>query len=173
MTLEEQLSGGHPNSLGNTEKVVEQVLSHPELFEELFNCYFSVDEVVRLRTSSALKRIAKREKKMLMPYLDRLQQEIAAIDQASVHWTLAQLFELYEEELSPTQHQKALEIMKNNLANHRDWIVLNQTMATLCLWSAKDEKLKEWVIPQLERLQKDTRKSVAKRALKLHQGLKS
>jgi len=40
-SLESRLSGGHPNSLGNTVAVVEDVLASPDRFEELFQCYFS------------------------------------------------------------------------------------------------------------------------------------
>lgn len=59
---EERLKGGHPNSLGNTVKVVEEILSDNECFDELFNCYFSKDEIVRPRTSNAMKRISKAKK---------------------------------------------------------------------------------------------------------------
>ena len=55
--FEHMLSGGHPNSLGNTVEVVEIVLSDRFLLENLYNCYLSQDEVVRLRTSNAMKRI--------------------------------------------------------------------------------------------------------------------
>lgn len=55
--FEAMLSGGHPNSLGRTVEVVAKVLERPERFEELFRCYQSDDAVVRLRTSSAMKRV--------------------------------------------------------------------------------------------------------------------
>ena len=42
------LTGGHPNSLGRTIEVVETVLADEARMEELFGCYGSVDEVVRL-----------------------------------------------------------------------------------------------------------------------------
>lgn len=170
-TFEERLTGGHSNSLGNTVEVVEEVLAENELFNELFNCYFSNDEIVRLRTSNAMKRICKVNKPLLIPYIDRFLSEISKIDQASTQWTLSQLFEMLEKEMSARQIKQAKEIMKNNLANHHDWIVLNQTMNTLTKWSKKDEKLKEWIIPHLERLTSDTRKSVSGRAQKMLKAL--
>ncbi|GAB4243341.1 MAG: hypothetical protein Tsb0034_21160 [Ekhidna sp.] len=57
--FEARLSGGHPNSLGNTIEVVDAVLADPSNFEELFDCYQSDDEVVRLRVSNAMKRTCK------------------------------------------------------------------------------------------------------------------
>ena len=165
-SFEERLTGGHPNSLGNTIAVVEEVLAHPERFDRLFQCYFSDDEVVRLRVSNAMKRVCAENKPVLVPYIDTFLNEIALIDQASTQWTLSQLFLSLEKEMDEAQKEKALGIMKKNLAHHSDWIVLNQTMKTLGLWSKKDEKLKAWLLPHLHRLETDSRNSVAKGASK-------
>ena len=164
---EEALTGGHPNSLGNTVEVVEAVLADTGSFEELFNCYFSDDEVVRLRTSNAMKRICKVNKALLLPYIDSFLDDIARIDQASTQWTLAQLFDALESDLTAAQKEKAKAIMKINLENHQDWIVLNMTMATLTKWAKNDEGLRTWIVPHLERLTTDSRKSVAKGAAKM------
>lgn len=164
--LEQRLTGGHPNSLGNTVEVVERVLAKPKLFDELFNCYFSEDEVVRLRVSNAMKRICKAQKPLLLPYIDRFLNEISKIDQASTQWTLASLFLSLEKDMDADQIKVAKEIMKSNLAHHDDWIVLNETIKTLALWAKKDDDLKYWMQPHLIRLSKDKRKSVAKRAAK-------
>lgn len=165
--FEDRLKGGHPNSLGNTVEVVEEVLAEPSYFNELFECYFSDDEVVRLRVSNAMKRICRAEKPILVPYIDRLLDEISQIDQASTKWTLANLFALLQKDMTTEHLAKAKTIMKDNLAHHNDWIVLNNTMETLGTWAIKDEELKKWIIPHLERLEKDERKSVHKRAKKI------
>ncbi|MCG8390531.1 MAG: hypothetical protein MJA30_33585 [Cytophagales bacterium] len=170
--FEERLKGGHPNSLGNTIEVVEEVLDKNVLFDELFQCYFSHDEVVRLRTSNAIKRICKEEKKLLVPYIGQLLADISQIDQASTQWTLSQLFGLLEKDMSAAQIEQATEIMKANLKNHTDWIVLNTTMDTLGSWSKRDDELKSWLIPHLERLTTDGRKSVAKKAGKILEQLR-
>lgn len=166
-SFEEQLKGGHPNSLGNTIAVVEEVLDKNELFNELFNCYFSNDEVVRLRVSNAMKRICKEKKEILIPYIDRFINEIAKIDQASTQWTLSQLFDMLHKEMSYPQIEQAKKIIKNNVAYHNDWIVLNTSMDTLGKWSKDDAELKKWLFPHLERLSDDGRKSVSGRAKKL------
>lgn len=49
--FEEMLTGGHPNSLGRTVEVVDAVLADRARLARLYACYFSDDEVVRLRTS--------------------------------------------------------------------------------------------------------------------------
>ena len=166
INFEDRLKGGHPNSLGNTVEIVEEVLETPTQFGALFQCYFSDDEIVRLRVSNAMKRICRAKKSLLLPYLDRFLDEISRIEQASTQWTLAQLFLELENEMTADQKSRALDIMKRNLAQHEDWIVLNQTMETLGRWAKNDMELGVWLQPHLERLRKDSRKSVANKAMK-------
>lgn len=166
LSVEQRLTGGHPNSLGNTEEVVDDILSGKVELEELYQCYFSTDEVVRLRVSSAMKRVCKAKKERVVPYIDRLLNEIALIDQASTQWTLAQLFLLLQNEMNAKQMASAKVHLKDNLQNHSDWIVLNTTMEALLHWAREDDELTRWLRPQLERLAQDPRKSVAKRATK-------
>ena len=134
-TFEEMLKGGHPNSLGRTIEVVDIVLANPTRLDELYNCYFSADEVVRLRTSNALKRISREHPSWLIPYIDKFINEISKIDQASTQWTLANLFQTLFVHMNPEQKVQAQAILKRNLESHTDWIVLNNTMQTLGDWS--------------------------------------
>jgi len=161
------LSGGHPNSLGRTVEVVERVLSNKTRLAELFDCYDSNDAVVRLRTSSALKRICRVEPELLVNYLGHLLDRVAQIDQASTQWTLATLFLLLAPWMDPRQRKKARQIMQRNLELSQDWIVLNTTMDTLAQWAEQDSWLRSWLLPQLQKLQHDKRGSVARKAVKI------
>ncbi len=165
--FESVLAGGHHNSLGRTVEVVEVVLDDRARLDDLFQCYFSTDDVVRLRVSSAMKRVATAHPEWTIDFMDRLQTEVAAIDQASAQWTLALLFDLMADRLSPRQHARAIEIMQRNLAHHTDWIVLNNTMKVLGDWAKTEPGLAEWLRPHAVRLAGDGRKSVASNARKL------
>lgn len=165
-SFETMLSGGHPNSLGRTIEVVELILADRDKLDNLYQCYFSADEVVRLRVSSAMKRVAREHPDWLVPYLDRFLTKISTIDQASTQWTLAQLFLELDDRLSEAQRLQAIEILKRNLAASNDWIVLNNTMEALATWAKDDEALEAWLTPHLERLATDSRKSVAAKAAK-------
>ena len=114
-SFELMLMGGHPNSLGRTIEVVDIVLADSSRLDELYNCYFSNDEVVRLRTSNALKRISKERLEWLVPYIDKFLTEIAKIEQASTQWTLANLFESLTNQMTADQLMSAKEILKHNL----------------------------------------------------------
>jgi hypothetical protein len=166
-SFETMLTGGHPNSLGRTIEVVELVLKDSSRLDELYNCYFSQNEVVRLRTSNALKRICAEHPDWLVPYLDKFLTEIAELDQASAQWTLAQLFNTLSAKMSATQKQQAIAVLKRNLEHNNDWIVQNQTMETLGAWAKTDQALKEWLEPYLRKLVNEDRKSIAGKATKL------
>jgi hypothetical protein len=165
--LETMLTGGHPNSLGRTVEVVETVIADRSRLTELLDCYRSDDPVVRLRTSNALKRLEAQRHDWLMPFLDRLIDEVGALDQASAQWTMAQLFLRYSPDLSPDQRVRATALLKGYLEHGQDWIVLNATMETLSRWAEQDAGLRKWLAIHLRRLADDPRKSVAQRAKKL------
>ena len=166
-SFEQMLTGGHPNSLGRTLEVVDTVLADRNRFSDLYDCYFSKDEIVRLRVSNAVKRVTIEHPDWTMDFMGGLQSDVAAIDQASTQWTLALLFDLTRELLSDAQRERALQIMKNNLATHDDWIVLNNCMKVLGAWSKDVPELRDWLLPHAKRLAADPRKSVAGNANKL------
>lgn len=168
-SFEDMLTGGHPNSLGRTVEVVDCVLADPPRIEDLYACYHSTDEVVRLRVSNALRRVEAENHGLLVPLIDRLIEEIGALDQPSAQWTLAKLFEALWDGMSAPQKTAATAIMQRNLAEHDDWIVLNNSMQVLFDLSRRDDldDLKAFLRPHLTRLQADARKSVASRARKL------
>lgn len=165
--FEERFKGGHPNSLGNTIEIVDEVLADKSKLPELVNTWFSEDEIVRLRVANGVRRVCVQNPVWIAAYLDLLLGDIAAIDQPSTQWTLAKLFEMLESRMTPSQKAQATRIMQNNLANHNDWIVLNNSMETLAHWAATDASLMNWLKPHLERLSMDSRKSVSGRAKKL------
>lgn len=165
--FEQMLTGGHPNSLGRTVEVVERVLAKPARFGDLFECYQSRDDVVRLRVSSAMKRVEAQNRELLLPYIDRFISEVGELDQASAQWTLAQLFARLFPIMHDRQKAEALALLKRNLVHNGDWIVLNYTMQTLFDWLEAFPGERKWLVEQLQILKHDERKSVRGRAVKL------
>ncbi len=164
--FEKRLSGGHPNSLGNTVSVVDDVLLDRNRVEDLFCCYSSADEVVRLRVSSAMKRVAAAQPHWVVPFIDRFLTDIAKLKQPSAQWTIARLMLSMEDLLTPAQKKRAILVLKDNLVNMDDWIVQSTTIETLTHWAKNDQSLRKWLVPQLQKLQGSERKSVAARARK-------
>jgi len=182
LTIEKRLTGGHPNSLGETIAVVEDVLadSSGKLFDHLCKTYSSDDEVVRLRVSSALKRVCglhgnslrtrtKARPDWVLARFDWLIDEIGwKLDQSSAKWSIAQIAKELDELLDEHQRKRAVELLKHNLSNENDWIVQNTTADVLTHFAQKynDKKLAKWLMSRLEIMSKDHRKSVASRGEK-------
>lgn len=131
----------------------------------LFDALRSNDPVVRMRAGDALEKVCRERPAWFGPYLPRLLGEVAAIDQPSVQWHLAQI--LGQVELAPDRYRRAKAVLKRNLERSGDWIVLNVTMQQLFEWSRGDPALRRWLVPRLRRLAGDERASVARRASKL------
>jgi len=164
--FEERFKGGHPNSLGNTIEIVDEVLADKAKLPALVETWSSEDEIVRLRVANAVKRVCIEQPDWIATFLDQLLNEVSKINQASTQWTLAKLFEMLEGRMTGAQRQRALEIMQRNLTHHEDWIVLNNSMETLGQWAERENDLRTWLLPHLERLSGESRKSVARRAQK-------
>ncbi len=165
--FELMLTGGHPNSLGRTVEVVDVVLADKTRLHDLYMCWFSDDEVVRLRVSNAMKRVMREHPDWVAEYIDRFIEDIAHIDQPSTQWTLAQLFRGLDDYLTDRQRAAAIKIVQRNLENNHDWIVQNTSMQALAEWAEDDETLRKWLVPRLDKRLADPHKSIAGRAKKL------
>lgn len=164
----EMLSGGHPNSLGRTEEVVGLVLADGSRLEQLFGCLESPDAVVRMRAADGLEKVCRERPEWFEPQIERLLGEVGAIAQPSVQWHTAQMLGHLYPRLNSEQRRRAVGLLRRYLTASDDWIVLNVTMEILAEWSRDRAELTAWLLPELERLQADQRKSVAGRAAKLH-----
>lgn len=185
-TIEQRLTGGHPNSLGETVSVASDVLldESQKLMDELCNTYASQDEVVRLRVSSALKRVCGLHRDSLpkdvlpkpMWILSRFDWLIGDIgwnlDQPSAKWSIAQMVQQLQSDLDESQKARAIKLLKHNLETEKDWIVQNMTGTTLADFAIKDKKLREWLLSKLQDMKKDKRKSVSGKAEKIAAKLK-
>lgn len=160
------LRGGHPNSLGRTGEVVAIVLGDRTRLQELFAAMADPDELVRLRVGDALEKVCREQPGWFVGHIDYLLSDLGQIEQPSVQWHVAQMLQHLRSTLSDHQMQQAKELLQRNLSSSTDWIVLNVTMDVLTEWATLDTQLADWLVPELERLRMDARRSVAKRASK-------
>ena len=164
--LVDMLAGGHRNSLGRTEEVVELVVKDRLRLGELFACLKSSDGVVRMRAGDALEKVCRGRAAWFVQYADALLGEIARLDQPSVQWHTAQMLQHLRPHLTDEQRPLAIGLLESYLSQSNDWIVLNVSMGVLADWARSDSALARRLVAQLERLRTDPRKSVAKRASK-------
>ena len=165
--FEDTLTGGHHNSLGNTLVVADQVNADRSLLPELIATYASDDEVVRLRVSSALKRVAWEHPEWIHSEIGTIMNWVERLKQPSAQWSVGQMLLAIGPLLSESERERSIALMKTHIEESGDWIVLNHTMETLAQWAHHDPNLEAWLVPHLARFAEDSRKSVAKRAQRL------
>lgn len=120
--------------------MVALVLGNRTRLHELYACLLEDDESIRMRASDALEKVCRQRPAWFQAYLPQLFTEVAPIDQASVQWHLAQI--LGEVELTPKQRAAVCRILKRNLVEKKDWIVVNYSMETLAKLSQDDRQLR-------------------------------
>ena len=167
MNYKSELTGGNPNSLGNTIKVVEHVIVKKNRINSLIKCYSSTDQIVRLRTSNAFKRIFRQKPEWFLDFKHIFLNKISKIKQSSTQWTCAQLFSELVNQLENKEQKKAKKIVSDYLNNSSDWIVLCQSMNALITFNKIDNKTIKENIKIIKKLSKDRRKAVSRLAKKL------
>jgi hypothetical protein len=165
LTFEEVLAEGNRRSLGRAEEIVGIVIRHPDRFEELFDCIFSEDEIVRMRASDALEKVCRQRPDLFQPYTSTLLTEVSKINQPSVQWHLAQIIARLT--LNTKDKATAISVLKINLLQSKDWIVLNWTLDSLAKFALDDARLRQWFIGVLRQYQGSDYKSIASRARRL------
>ncbi|HEX8763133.1 MAG TPA: hypothetical protein VF733_05245 [Candidatus Saccharimonadales bacterium] len=160
------MAGGHANSLGRVDEVIEIVLNNRRRLNELYDCMFDNDAWVRMRAADALEKICRMHPDWLLPYIDRLAPELSTSDQPSIQWHLAQIYR----EVSLTDEQKYFAIgwLKSLLSSKEiDWIVAANAMDALVSFTKDGSFSVSKMTSLLEIQQKHKSKSVVRRASKL------
>ncbi len=163
--IEALLTGGNSRSLRNAGIVIDAASRQPERLEELVECVFSADEIVRMRASDALEKVCRADPGLLQRFVPRLLGEMSRIEQPSVQWHLAQI--LAEIQLDEPERATAIAILEHNLDTSGDWIVTNLTLQALAVFARTSPAVRARLTERLHRYQDSPYKSVASRARKL------
>ncbi|HSX29276.1 MAG TPA: hypothetical protein VLE73_01820 [Candidatus Saccharimonadales bacterium] len=160
------LVGGHANSLGKVNEVIELVMLDKSRLDELYSCLFNEDAWVRMRAADALEKICRQHREWLLPYIDKFQDELATSTQPSIQWHLAQIYR--QVDLTPKQKQAAIQWLKQVLSTKdADWIVAANAMDTLAQFTKDGSVSAAELMPLFKIQQKHKSNAVIKRATKL------
>jgi TPR repeat protein len=158
--------GGHANSLGRVNDVIEVVLHDRARLDELYSCLFDEDAWIRMRAADALEKICRQHPDWLVPYIDAFSSDLAASTQPSIQWHLAQIYR--EVDLTAKQKHLAITWLKHLLATKDvDWIVAANAMDTLAQFTKDGSSPVADLIPLLKIQQSHRSSAVIKRAGKL------
>jgi HEAT repeat protein len=162
--------GGKSNSLGRVNEIIQLVLQDATRLDELYSCLFNEDAWVRMRAADALEKICREHPDWLLPYVDRLSEEVAVLDQPSIQWHLAQIYR----QVNLTNEQKSIAIqwLKQRLLSPTvDWIVAANVIDTLAYFTQQGSVPPSEFIPLLQIQQHHKSKAVVKRAARLLQAM--
>lgn len=158
-------AGGHANSLGRVNEIIEIVLNDRSRLDELYSCLSDDDAWVRMRAADALEKICREHPDWLLPYIDKLQADFATSTQPSIQWHMAQIYE--QVDLTDKQKQKAIHWLSNLLSNKDvDWIVAANAMDTLAKFTKEGSFALADLVPLLKTQQEHKSNAVVKRANK-------
>ena len=128
------MEGGHINSLGRSQEVLNDVLEDKSRISELYDCIKHDDAWVRMRAIDTLEKICRVHPEWIDPYIDNMIYELSKSEQASIRWHLAQIFKKVQ--LSDSQRALVIDwLAKLLLDKDIDWIVSGNSMDTLAEFS--------------------------------------
>lgn len=102
------LKGKDLRSIGNANKIVNDIEKNPDLFKEIFNGIKNEDPVIRMRAADAVEKITKKHKEFLIPYKNEIIENISEIEQQEVRWHIALIFSY----LDLNENEKEIVIQK-------------------------------------------------------------
>ena len=159
-------TGGHANSLGRVNEVIELVLRDKSRLDELYGCLFDQDAWVRMRGADALEKVCRQHPDWLLPYINKIQRDLSDNTQASIQWHMAQIYA--EADLTPAQKKAAVQWLKKLLSTKDvDWIVAANAMDTLAQFTRDGSLPVSQLVPLLKVQQSHKSNAVVKRANKL------
>ena len=122
--------GGHFNSLGRAEEVLDLLRKDAARLDELFECISDDDAWVRMRAVDTFEKLVKQTPALATPYLNEILSSHTNSDQPSIQWHLAEIFT--EANLNDEQQKQAIEWLKSRIDSvDVDWIVSVNTMKAL------------------------------------------
>lgn len=129
-------SGGHSNSLGRAEEVLNEVRKDHTKTAELFRCISSDDAWVRMRAVDTFEKLVREKPSLAQPFLPEIFEDLTKSIQPSIQWHIAQMFA--EINLNDRQQADSIKWLKDKLKTVEvDWIVSVNAMKTLLQFNQK------------------------------------
>ncbi len=166
----EKLKGGDFRSIVNSNEVVEEVLTNPGLFDEVFKAMLNEDPLVRMRAADAVEKITREHPDYLQPYKTDLVKNVAAVNQQEVRWHVAQMIPRLI--LTKEERTNSAEVLFNYLEGDSK-IVQTNALQALADLSTEDAVLRQKVFQVVEKLAETGSAAVKNRALKLLEEMES
>jgi hypothetical protein len=143
---------------------VDEVLDHPEIFEELVSGLFEPDPVVRMRSADAMEKVTRVAPGLLAPWKCAILRLASLARDKEVRWHLAQMFSRLE--LTSPELEEVLKIVMLYLEDASS-LVKTFSMQALADLGSRNDELLDRVIPLIERLTETGTPAMRSRGRKL------
>ncbi len=166
--LLERLEGGDLRSIGESNRLVEEVLKRPARFPTVIAAMMGENRLVRMRAADAAEKITVQRPELLRPFKAEILDLAAHSAEKEMRWHMAQM--LPRLELTPAERKRALEILFGYLKDGSS-IVRTFSMQALADFAMQDRRLLPAVLPLIERLTETGTAAMKSRGRKLLKGL--
>ena len=166
----QKLAGADRRSIGRSGEVVDDVLTNPLLFKELFAGLFSDDLIVRMRAADAIEKITAKHPEYLRRYKRALIYRVAQMDQQEIRWHFAQMVPRLD--LNVQESKFVVKTLMNYL-HDKSSIVRTFSMQALADLVERNSSLRPRVMVLLNKLVRTGTAAMKSRGRKLLKKLES
>jgi HEAT repeat protein len=164
------LGGGDRRSIGRSNEVKKLLLKEPERFEELVDCLWDDDPIVRMRAADAAEKIAAVRPELLKSHKPELLGLLVETEQVELRWHLALMVPRMA--LDARERARAVEALKRYLED-RSSIVKTFALQGLADLAREDANLQGVVRETLENSLRTGTAAMKARARKLLKEMRS
>ncbi|MEW6508197.1 MAG: hypothetical protein AB1432_10675 [Bacteroidota bacterium] len=149
LTIYDLLKGHDLRSIGKSNEVVELVMRHPDLFDDLFNGIFHEDKVMRARCADAVEKSAKQFPVCIQKKKKIILKKLPHFKQKEVRWHIARILGYLK--LTPKEKELAAGYLFDWLKRDSSIIVKVMSMQTLAEFAGMDKKFLKPVLVEIDR----------------------
>jgi hypothetical protein len=163
--FKETLSGGTRTSVGEADKVIQQLLKNATKLNEIYGLFLDEDPVVAMRASYVAMKVAEQSPQSVNPFTKDVLKNFDLYVQQEVRWHIPQL--LVHMELSKAQRKRAYEVVMSWAETDKSKIVGYYGFQAAADFAELDEQLLQDFIPRIRKANKSGAKSIQNRCKKI------
>jgi hypothetical protein len=163
--FKETLSGGTRTSVGEADKVIQQLLKNATKLNEIYGLFLDEDPVVAMRASYVAMKVAEQSPQSVNPFTKDVLKNLDLYVQQEVRWHIPQL--LVHMELSKAQRKRAYEVVMSWAETDKSKIVGYYGFQAAADFAELDEQLLQDFIPRIRKANKSGAKSIQNRCKKI------
>ncbi len=170
MAYKQALSGGTRTSVGDADRVIQELLESPSGLAELYDLFLDEDAVVAMRASYVAMRVAEQKPDTVAPFASLLFANLEQYTQQEVRWHVPQL--LVHLDLNAAERNRAYEVIMNWAETDKSKIVGYYGFQAAAEFAQRDSALLADFIPRIRQANKTGAKSIQNRCKKISKQLK-